>query len=473
MSKDFIGYYQPSKDDFADLWKNGTIIIDANVLLNLYRYPASARDDMLRVFEKFKGKLWLPHQAMLEYQENRLGVIADQRVKFRGVKKLIYDTQDNFRNKLEELQLRKRSNIDPDKYLKSLNDIYKQFEVELDNLFNGQMDVSDEDEIRIQIMELLGENIGECPFDQKWLDDICKEGEQRYLQRIPPGYKDNEKSQGGEPCHHCGGLSFERKYGDLIMWFEIIEYAKQNSLDKIIFLTDDNKGDWFWNVDSDGKKTIGPKPFLVNEIHRKSNVKLFYMYTTEQFIKYAKEKLQFQVKPESIKQIKEATDKKIPFVIEPSGIPSTLKIGVPTIRDILSEDVENSLKRNVFDWLVSTFPCDNITDNTSHFDIVRISSDDHIFGYDFKGIGYLAQRSLDSLLIDYYYIAARYKLHGWNIIIPVSSSHFYMDTLIRRLKKDNIPDNVVISIVRPSSGSEYKTVYMLGSSSNCDWVYKP
>jgi hypothetical protein len=35
------------------------------------------------------GRLWLPFQAALEYQENRLGVIADQKKKFGQVKKFL------------------------------------------------------------------------------------------------------------------------------------------------------------------------------------------------------------------------------------------------------------------------------------------------------------------------------------------------------------------------------------------------
>jgi hypothetical protein len=42
---------------------------------------------------------------------------------------------------------------------------------------------------------------------------IYKEAEQRFKESIPPGYKDNKKP---EPD----------KYGDIVLWFQLIDYAK-------------------------------------------------------------------------------------------------------------------------------------------------------------------------------------------------------------------------------------------------------
>ena len=39
-------------------------MIDANVLLNLYRYNESPRDDLLEVLQKVGDRLWVPHQVI-------------------------------------------------------------------------------------------------------------------------------------------------------------------------------------------------------------------------------------------------------------------------------------------------------------------------------------------------------------------------------------------------------------------------
>jgi hypothetical protein len=67
MRKGFSGYYRPDEKEFSVLWKKCLFILDANVLLNLYRYPKKARRDLVKVLTLVNDRLWIPHQAALEY----------------------------------------------------------------------------------------------------------------------------------------------------------------------------------------------------------------------------------------------------------------------------------------------------------------------------------------------------------------------------------------------------------------------
>ena len=40
-------------------------MLDANVLLNLYRYPEPARKDLFKVLNKIKERIWVPYHAAL------------------------------------------------------------------------------------------------------------------------------------------------------------------------------------------------------------------------------------------------------------------------------------------------------------------------------------------------------------------------------------------------------------------------
>lgn len=60
------------------MWRECTFVLDANILLNLYRYRPEERDQFLAILSKLKERIWLPHQAAREYQRNRLKVIQDQ-----------------------------------------------------------------------------------------------------------------------------------------------------------------------------------------------------------------------------------------------------------------------------------------------------------------------------------------------------------------------------------------------------------
>src|SRR4051794_4032848 len=71
MKEQFPGFYRPSKAEFDRLWKEGWFVLDANVLLNLYRYKAEARTDYLNVLAQIAARTWIPHQAALEFSDEQ------------------------------------------------------------------------------------------------------------------------------------------------------------------------------------------------------------------------------------------------------------------------------------------------------------------------------------------------------------------------------------------------------------------
>jgi hypothetical protein len=76
MRKMFPGHYRPSEPEFRKLWDKCLFVLDANVLLNLYRYSGETRKKLLDIMGRIESRLWVPHQAALEYQRNRLEVIS-------------------------------------------------------------------------------------------------------------------------------------------------------------------------------------------------------------------------------------------------------------------------------------------------------------------------------------------------------------------------------------------------------------
>lgn len=61
-----------------------------------------------------------------------------------------------------------------------------------------------------------------------------KEGPARVAHRIPPAFRDEDKP--------------ENKLGDLIVWYEVMEWAKRKKSDftKVLFVTNDQKSDWVY-----------------------------------------------------------------------------------------------------------------------------------------------------------------------------------------------------------------------------------
>lgn len=86
---------------------------------------------------------------------------------------------------------------------------------------------------------------------QKDIYNWCDEGEKRYKNKIPPGFKDAKNKTG------------VRIYSDLIIWKETLRFAKKYKKN-IIFVTDDAKVDW-WE-ENDGTRKFHSK--LIDEFNK-------------------------------------------------------------------------------------------------------------------------------------------------------------------------------------------------------------
>lgn len=65
--------------------------------------------------------------------------------------------------------------------------------------------------------------------------------EQRFVEKRGPGYKDNFKE--GE--RRFGNIEFQSKYGDAILWLELIDFVKDSEkYSKVLLVSDDLKSDW-------------------------------------------------------------------------------------------------------------------------------------------------------------------------------------------------------------------------------------
>lgn len=76
MRQELSEWYELGDDDLKRVLQEGTVALDANALLDLYRIGQKLRDRVLTVLGNplIKPRLFVPYQAALEYQDNRLNV---------------------------------------------------------------------------------------------------------------------------------------------------------------------------------------------------------------------------------------------------------------------------------------------------------------------------------------------------------------------------------------------------------------
>ncbi|WP_329806297.1 PIN domain-containing protein [Flavobacterium facile] len=279
MKQLFPGYYKKNELEIKKIWENGVIIFDTNVLLNLYRYSDSTRDTILDLVSKFSEQIYLPHQAALEYNRNRYEVIAEQEKAY-----------NEFLGKISQIQKDLQSTNKPpflsSKVDKDLNSVFEHVSSEVQDSIKKYCEYLKDDPIYNRISELFSERIT-VPFSIEKLNEIYKEGEERYKLKIPPGFEDEKTKEG------------VRKFGDLILWKQIIEKAKELNKD-IILITDDSKIDWWWKI-KDGRN-MGPRQELVEEIKTEANVD-FHMYSSERFLSYGQSFLKEQINQQALEEI--------------------------------------------------------------------------------------------------------------------------------------------------------------------------
>ncbi len=316
MKTIFHGYYQPTEQEFDDLWQNCLFVLDTNVLLNLYRYSPEASNKFLTILDKISDRLWIPHQVALEYQENRLGEIATQMNKHAdalNTLRHISGDLSEFRKTLVDLGMLNKTPSDfalvglsgnalaDFEYLfKKFKDVSPGLEKEIEQKQGQHPDLSRQDNIRDVLTTYLAEKVGP-PYSQKRLLEIYELGEKRYKSKIPPGWRDNKNGE-----KRYGNLSIKEKFGDLILWYQTIDKAKE-AQKSIIFITDDNKDDWWWKAKGD--KTIGPRPELVTEIKAEANVS-FHMYNSKQFIGRVQHYFEVEVTQNILDEIRNITGEK-------------------------------------------------------------------------------------------------------------------------------------------------------------------
>lgn len=267
MRDNFPGWYPKTPEHIAKLWDTAVFVPDANVLLHCLRHTTVVRDELLRLFEALGDALWIPYQVGLEFHRNRLDVEFGALDAYDA---LIKDQEANIDKARERLrQLRAHPTIDVQKELAALDMFVSDFKGRMEAARDAHPSVGVEGVLE-KLTSLLGHRIGD-KWPSERLAALKKEGEDRYSKKIPPGYKDQKKDAGEYD-----------KFGDLIIWKDMIAKAKADNR-PVIFISDDAKEDWWWI--HRGRK-MGARPELIEEFRSQAGED-FHIYEFSQFLRFA------------------------------------------------------------------------------------------------------------------------------------------------------------------------------------------
>ncbi|MFI8715261.1 PIN-like domain-containing protein [Brevibacillus brevis] len=314
MRSQFSYFFRQNPDNVKKMWEECIFVFDTNVLLDLYRYTHDTRETLLSMFKYFADRIWIPHQVGLEFFKNRPSVIIEQKEAYKSIATII----DDFGNRsVEDLEgklkkYKRHPTIEINKKLQKIKQEFESIVAEIREQEEKHPDLQENDFIYAKLERLFEKKVGE-PFTQEELNKIYKEGEIRYNNNYPPGYEDSKEKK--SVITNFENLSINDKFGDLIIWKQIIQMAIVQKR-PVVFVTGDAKEDWFEKIRG---KTQGPRLELLYEFKKETDCD-FFMYHTDRFMKYA----QTLVKPgidegaiQEISDVRKVTEKKSkPFLEE-------------------------------------------------------------------------------------------------------------------------------------------------------------
>lgn len=269
MKTHFFEQYNYSESEKKTIFSNCIFIFDTNILLNLYRYTVETRNKMLDIMKIHKDRIWIPYQVGWEFFNNRNNVIEEVKKFPTEINKQITD----FKNKIMQKCNEKRHPHFSGKDIESTIDSFvKKITSKINRLTNNLPDYYQEDMILDTLSNLFNGKVGD-DFDENTLEKIYNEGKKRYENKIPPGFGDSKNK------HECPKRFL---YGDLVLWKQIIEEAKNNQKD-VVFVTEDvAKGDWFQQVKHGETKRARVE--LVKEFYVDTNGMKFLLYNQDCFL---------------------------------------------------------------------------------------------------------------------------------------------------------------------------------------------
>lgn len=298
----FAEHFEYSDEEIDLLWESCIFAFDTNILLGLYRYSDETKSELLNILDSIKDRILLPSHVAKEFFKNRFKVIGSQI-------KIISETESSIDNLTSKLKENKAHPHLPQDLSNSLEEVFLKLSEHLDSSKKLLEKKLTNDDIKYKLAEIFEGKISK-EFSNDELKEIISKGKDRLnSDNPPPGYKDYELKikKNKETTKHDEISAF----GDLIIWNQLIEYAKDNGK-SIIFITDDIKEDW---QQRERGKSIGPRPELKKEFKEKSGHN-FQMHTSFRFLelfnKHAKNKI--DVKEDTINEVKEAyiSDKTTP-----------------------------------------------------------------------------------------------------------------------------------------------------------------
>lgn len=289
--QEFEAWLPPAEREKDKALLEGIVTVDANVLVNLYKWDDDSRNDWFKIFKQLQKRkgFWVTNQALTEFFKTRGNFIGspDSLKKVDGT---LQSALDQVIRTYHEWVLSRGRELDHnDEVLLesvkiSIGELQQLVTAEIEKHQKNFGQGSLHDPVLNKLDQLLDKDSYGEPFSPKELDEQIAIAEKRYDAKIPPGYEDDANNS-----ENSRAKKSNSKFGDYLLWAQLLEHlsnlpeSRSARVKYVVFVTADLKDDWWqtYAVGQDGeskkKPSRIPRQELVTEMRKTTGLRYIQM----------------------------------------------------------------------------------------------------------------------------------------------------------------------------------------------------
>lgn len=302
-------YRQPlTPEQHAEVMGTATIVLDANILLNLVRYSKESSDTLFRILEENAHRLWLPHQVGNEFYRNVEREADSQQRTVNELKVTLKKTKTTLQNATRTLNEEAQQHLN-DSISRRFNTLENNVDMAVKKHGAAVASVKDLQPVLQRIENLYDGKVG-SGYSAKKLRKIYQDGLRRAVNKTPPGFEDTHD-------------------GDLVIWHQILDHAKAE-MRNVLFVTEDSKSDWW--LKGNGRPRAHPD--LVAEFKRASGGALLQFQDQKAFMRAFEGDT--PLAESVLREVESSAERRshfIPVDIDVSGLLPNFSSGLDTMLD--------------------------------------------------------------------------------------------------------------------------------------------
>lgn len=303
---EFYGFYREPFNKENMTTENTIIVFDTNSLLNVFRFTPEASKEYFEIIQSVQDKIYIPYLVALEFHFHKSETLLLNEINVTKFKNNFSKNWNKLKSEAAKTlfsSLSYRNDKDNKELNAYLSDLLNSEDLNIENKLVEKISSISENQTNIfnALVEIMHSKTGER-YTQDMITKIEKEGEERYKNGIPPGFNDANKKL----SRSYNGIKYQQKFGDLIIWKDIISKAKEDRIKHVIFVTSDGKRDSKTDLnykvcvgnDGNGKEKyqiIGPRVELIEEMKNETGADFYLMDELEFMKQFSQEEVSSQV----------------------------------------------------------------------------------------------------------------------------------------------------------------------------------